>query len=215
MAKGGSRWGAGRPGWHVKGEQCRRLDIRHLHRSGLLRSGRSGEWCWDDSGCHLSFGAVVYSVVEGNLLLVYWMQGIELRQCVPLLFTPCRFGGCRPWFGCPGCQNRVAVLYARPGGFRCRACGKVVFASQSEGLIDRAWRRQRKLEQQLSEHLARPKGMREETYLRLLLQIRECEDRRDRALAASAAREFPELTQTSSVGDECVVRRQRRNPASS
>ena len=38
-------------------------------------------------------------------------------------WTPCHFGGERPWFRCPamGCGRRVAILY---GGriFACRHC---------------------------------------------------------------------------------------------
>jgi hypothetical protein len=47
-----------------------------------------------------------------------WGRSVEQR--VPLLWTPCTFGGARPWFGCPRCAKRVAIVYFRDGRIRKR-----------------------------------------------------------------------------------------------
>ena len=73
MGTGGMRWGAGRPGWHVKAEHCKSIDARRWAREGILQGSRSGAWgWWTDDGektgsiSYRSDGSVVtlsYSIV--------------------------------------------------------------------------------------------------------------------------------------------------------
>jgi hypothetical protein len=49
MGTGGSRYGAGRPGWRRKCEHYLRFDVRNLHRVTRLRPGRLG-WQWTRDG---------------------------------------------------------------------------------------------------------------------------------------------------------------------
>ncbi len=53
------------------------------------------------------------------------------RQDVGLAYATPRFGGRRPWFTCPACERRCALLYYRRGRFACRTCQGLSYASQS------------------------------------------------------------------------------------
>ncbi len=52
---------------------------------------------------------------------------------IHLEWTPCAFGGSRPWFLCPGegCGRRVAILYGPTFPLLCRLCRDLAYASQS------------------------------------------------------------------------------------
>ena len=183
MGSGGSRYGAGRPGWHVKAEHCRQLDVRRWQRDGLLRPGVSTGWAWTDGETGEQLASIGFNVTADAVLLAYTLNGTPMRQRVALDRTPCHYGGARPWFRCPRCAGRVAVLYLRTNGFACRRCQRVAYASQSGDELDRAWRRQRKAETKLGENWQRPKGMHGTTHRRLLSIIWDCEERRNVALA--------------------------------
>jgi len=127
-----------------------------------------------------------------SLVLTYSLNGEPVIQRVAIERTACNFGGSRTWFVCPQCARRCAVLYLR-GKFACRRCSRVVYATQSDDDMGRAWRKQRKVEARLGENWQRPNGMHRTTYERLLKRIMECEERRDDALCAFALRHFPHL----------------------
>ncbi|MGH7642831.1 MAG: hypothetical protein ACRENX_07445 [Candidatus Dormibacteria bacterium] len=55
-----------------------------------------------------------------------------------ITYTPCHFGGERPWWVCPGCGSRRAKLYQCGHQFRCRACLGLVFESQRASAWHRA-----------------------------------------------------------------------------
>src|SRR5215831_1881502 len=50
MGKGGSRFGAGRPGWRRKCEYLLALDVRVLARRWRLARGLSYSWAWSRGG---------------------------------------------------------------------------------------------------------------------------------------------------------------------
>ena len=189
MGHGGSRFGAGRPGWKMKAEQSLPLDVRAFHRRGILQSGSmcGGSWGWTWSSGE-SAGSIGYSFDGEYLRLRYAADGESRNQSVRVVRTPCHFGRSRPWFLCPVCIRRVAVLYARGGRFACRHCQRVAYLSQSEDAISRAWRRQGKAERRLVDGHRRPKGMHAATYDRLLSVIDGCEEEKDAALFAAMAR---------------------------
>jgi len=188
MGRGGVRWGAGRPGWYVKAEHCLRIDLRRWHRLGLLKPGTASGWAWSNPETDDRLGYIDFSVTEYRVTLSYSINATPRRQDVPLYRTTCNYGGVRPWFGCPGCSRRVAVLFLRSNGFGCRHCQRIAYASQSEDACGRAWRRQAKLEARLSPDWERPKGMHQLTYERLLERLSDCEDARDAALELCLAR---------------------------
>jgi hypothetical protein len=181
MAKGGRRWGAGRPGWRLVGEHCRRIDVRVWHRAGTLREGFNGSWSWHRGGEHT--GSIGYSIEGACAMLRYSADGLAITERVRLETTPCHFGGWRTWLRCPRCASRVAVLYMRSARFACRGCQRVAYASESEDACGRSWRKQSKIEARLGEHWQRPKGMHTATHERLLNAICACEQQREDGLA--------------------------------
>lgn len=187
MAKGGSRYGAGRPGWRRKAESCLRLDVRDLARRKLLGLG-SFSWTWTNSYTGEQAGSISIRVSGHNLSLNYSANGWPVSQTIGLERTACPFGGFRAWMRCGQCYRRVAVVYFGGREFACRRCSRVAYSSQSEDSLGRAWRRQRKLEARLGEDWERPCGMRTATYERILDGIYACEEQRDVHLAAFLAR---------------------------
>jgi len=181
--KGGSRFGAGRPAQHVKAEHCLSLDVRKLARKQCLESGRCS-WRWWNTSTGETLGSIGLTGRLGALALNYTADGQPIHEHVTVTRTPCAFGGSRPWFKCPRCWGRVAVLYLRGGRFRCRACHGLRYASQSEDACGRSWRKQSKLEARLGENWRKPKGMHKATRERLLEAIWACEEVREDALAA-------------------------------
>ena len=105
-----------------------------------------------------------------------------------LEWTPCNFGGERPWFVCPGvvnriaCGRRVAILYGPGKYFLCRHCYDLRYESQREDKNNRALRRAQKIRTRLGGSAnmmepfpERPKGMHHDTYMRLLWEHHEAE----------------------------------------
>jgi len=83
---------------------------------------------------------------------------------LPLAWTPCYFGGKRPWFRCR-CGRRVAILYLVGAVWVCRHCGKLTYAGRNENKFQQAVRRALKIKNRLG--VKRPKGMHRATYNRL------------------------------------------------
>lgn len=188
MGKGGMRYGAGRPAYKGKAEACMRLDVRVWARRGVLAPGCAGSWSWSNSDTGEHTGSIGYRIERGAAVLSYTLNDEPKTQRVPILHTACNYGGTRPWFACPHCARRVAVIYLRRGGFYCRKCARVAYYSQSEDACGRAWRVQQKAEAKLGKGWARPKGMHRKTRERLLAIIWQCEELRDRVLANFIAR---------------------------
>jgi hypothetical protein len=119
-------------------EECHSLDVRYLHRDGLLKPGYSFSLRWSRAGRETgSIGGVAFR--DQVVLLYRHRRGLareweEVQEAVPLVWTPCNFGGERPWFICPraGCGRRVAVLYGPGRYFLCRHCHDLGYQSQRE-----------------------------------------------------------------------------------
>ena len=177
MSKGGSRYGAGRPGWHVKAEDCRQIDVREWQRLGCFEPSVAGTWYFTDRA------TLDYRAEADVVVLHHALAGRPMDQRVPITRTSCHYGGERPWFACPNCTRRVALLYLKPGAeFACRRCSSVAYASQREDAITRSWRRQDKIERRLGAGQTRPGGMRQTRHVALLRQIVHCEEQRAKAL---------------------------------
>jgi hypothetical protein len=134
-------------------DECRSLDVRKFHREGLLKSGTSFSWRWWRAGRKVAFiGTLVY---QDKLVLSYRSklggEWEDVKEPVSLEWTPCNFGGERPWFVCPGvvngkrCGRRVAILYGPGKYFLCRHCYDLRYESQREDKKDRALRRAQKI----------------------------------------------------------------------
>lgn len=193
MSRGGMRLGAGRPGWHAKTTAAIALDVRHLHRTGMLSALGPTTLQWPKGGTvgmHVEADAVTlgyrFKFAEG------WR---DISQRVAITRTPCHYGGGRPWFTCPRCLGRVAIVYLR-GWPSCRKCARLVYPSQSDDAIGRSWRRTHAILRRLgftgdASHwyaVRRPKGMREATYARCWAELVRLDGQREDAIARFIAR---------------------------
>jgi hypothetical protein len=87
-------------------EECRRIDISDWHRRSLLHPGMRFSWNWWN-GDGRPVASINVQVQQGRVLLFYRIrqQGgdwQEVEEHVFLTWTPCHYGGQRPWFVCPG-----------------------------------------------------------------------------------------------------------------
>jgi hypothetical protein len=194
--------GSGRPGGsgRSKVENVRSIDVNWLRRSGYLRSPCTGELFWTCEG--ETVGTVNFRYEQNRLRLLYRVRisGGEWQhvdQPITIARLPCRFGGTRPYFLCPGlvdgkwCGRRVMKLYGGGRYFLCRHCYTLVYASQSEVPWDRALRRANKIRRRLGGPLsmdrpfpAKPRGMWRRTYERLCDQVLDAEMWADELLLA-------------------------------
>lgn len=134
-------YGSGRRCGRETTDDYRRLDVRELHRAGVLTSGWRGGWCWYQRGEKRA--EISIEVFELSMVLRYSAtSGGERKDhdyAVGLTWTGCNYGGRRPWLSCPCCGRRVAILY---GGavFACRHCRGLAYRVQRESDADRAIR---------------------------------------------------------------------------
>ncbi len=193
--RGGSRYGAGRPGWKSKVNTRCQLDVRKFIRDGFLAPGREYTWSWTTEGRQV---ASIGMLVDGGdcITLHYCANEKAVRLPIRLTRTECNYGGERVWFLCPHCGKRSAILYLTSGTFACRHCSKLAYASQSEDAISRLWRKQRKIERRLAGSAGewngwrKPKGMHQTTFDRLRAAIVEIEREKDRAFMMTVMQFF-------------------------
>ena len=156
------------------------LDIRRLGRAGVLAPGRSCSWQWTVNDRVRGWIRIEADAWQVTLAYNYTARdrpAESIRQIVALETTPCTLGGARPWFRCPACARRVAVIYGAGRLFACRRCKGLAYSSQGEAADDRAARRADHLRKRLGWAPGifngpgqKPKGMHWRTYERLLAQ---------------------------------------------
>jgi hypothetical protein len=124
-----------------------------------------------------------------------------VEESVRIVRVPCRFGGSRPYFICPGvvngvaCGRRVAKLHGAARYFLCRHCYRLAHACQNESGWDRALRRANKIRQRLggdpgmaASFPEKPKGMWRRTYERMCEEAFEAEMDADETFGIMAGR---------------------------
>ena len=150
------------------------LDLRKITRKGVLVPGNSFSWQW--LVCMQVVASINIQVDFQSMVLSYRMKSTDevVEQRVQTQTSPCNLGGHRHWFTCPQCSKRVAVLYALGRYFACRLCGGLAYATQKEGVGDRAMTKADKLRKRLGwpagiakPNTGKPKGMHWKTYDRL------------------------------------------------
>ena len=133
-------------------EECVAIDVNKWNRLGLLEPGQTFTRTWrvGDEPVLTVAVKVLLRALELSHAVPGADGGAELaRYDVPTYWTPCRFGGQRPWLHCPFCGRRVVKLYLVGRYFRCRRCGGLAYASQREDPADRARRRANKIRERL------------------------------------------------------------------
>ena len=155
------------------------IDIRWLARQGWLYPRANLELTWRRS----SLRVVLRDEREAVVYYRLTASGQDVQQAVDITRTPCTFGGSRPWWVCPRCGRRAAILYAWGTCVLCRLCVGAPYEVQRERplfrMISRVQRLRRKIggSANLSEPLPwhKPKGMHENTFQRHLADIRRAE----------------------------------------
>jgi hypothetical protein len=188
-------FGSGRPSGSGRGtvESCRSLDVNRLQKAGCLSPGWSGGWQWTRDGEKVAWISLRAGASCLNLIYRVRIGGGEwedVEETVRIVRIPCRFGGARPYFICPGvvngitCGRRVAKLHGPGRYFLCRHCYRLAHASQSEARWDLALRRANKIRQRLGGESGmaapfpqKPKGMWKRTYERLQDEVIDAEIR--------------------------------------
>jgi hypothetical protein len=149
-----------------------RLDVYYLHRNGMLAPGRASTLNWNRNGERIA--SIGMLAETGRIILKYRTrppggEWEDKEYPVALEWTACHLGGQRPWFLCPCCGRRVAVLY---GGsvYACRHCHNLAYTCQREAVHSRLLSRALKIRGRLgweSDHGQKPKGMHQRTFERL------------------------------------------------
>lgn len=193
VAKGGSRFGAGRPQTRGICEWSMPLDVRELARRGLLRPGERFAWHWigprgqrASIGAEVQVGAVIVActVARAGGNSRYVECTVKIDQCAGGF-------GSRPMFRCPRCDARCAVIFCSTARFACHTCLKLGYQSEAENLLFRLLRKQRKLERRLSCSASawdgsKPYGMHLSTFARLTVALAEAKNAKYRAIVADA-----------------------------
>lgn len=97
-----------------------RVDISTLYKFGAHSGGGFG---WESS---IEVEVSTWNPERYFIRLKYR----EFEYDVPLITTPCNYGGTRYWFECLFCQRRVGVLYLRADIFACRHCQFLTYESK-------------------------------------------------------------------------------------
>ena len=105
------------------------VDIRKLHAGS--------HWQYPAPGIAVQYAESYFRFVHDNLDYIVRVER-----------TWCNYGGSRPWFLCPSCGDRHAVLYRPPDceSLGCRRCLKLLYLSECEDPFGRAILKVRKLE---------------------------------------------------------------------
>lgn len=186
------------------------LDVMGLERVGYLAGPRLGSLQWASRD-----GPTASVLVTGGrdaVRLNYKVRSSAedwqpVSQRIPIQWTPCRFGGERPWFICDVssngvyCGRRVAKLYGGGRYFACRHCYHLGYAVQRGGPMDRAHHHLARLHSKLGADYAgpemptspKPKWMRWKTYWRIDRQIAAGREHLDVVFMTGAQRILTQL----------------------
>jgi hypothetical protein len=123
-------------------ELYKSIDVRRWHREGRLHAGHQFSWSLGSGGepsgtikVRSEVDAVVLMYRARSFLAAGWKP---IEQRVPVTWTNCHFGGCRPWFTCSAhttgryCGRRVVMLYLAGELFACRRCCGLTYASRQK-----------------------------------------------------------------------------------
>jgi len=153
----------------------KRLDVRLMQRNGWLTPNRQGKLNWTRND--EPWGDINYRCYSDRLELNYRYRenGSEwesVSQRINLDKTGCHYGGGRPWFLCPRCNGRCALLYCDGKYFFCRKCYQLTYETQGLCSLGRMIEKKHKLGRRIYEGYdgtgwVRIKGMHQKTFNRL------------------------------------------------
>lgn len=201
-------WGSGRNEYATTAtvEECRSMDVNELKEATEYTGSEGAMWWGDreDPDAWLSWEAVGSQEIDDEtrvsaLRLRYTLtdprteESESVEYTVPLDYTECNFGGVRPWFRCPKCNERRGKLYLPPRGgdgrYLCRECYDLGYRSsrtsgddlkQAELRYRRAFAKvdaenRRPHPNNMPLTPDRPKGMHQETFESLKWEVTRAE----------------------------------------
>jgi len=182
---GSTRWGWGSTR-QATGE-CLFIDMPYLRKLGGLEPGAVRELQWSrggkPSGTILTIAGKDGRSIDLAYSVTRWgeTEPTSIRDTIYLDFTPCNYGGDRPWFRCPHCYKRRGVLYSVGGRFCCRQCHNLAYTSTRADALERSFARADTLRKRLGAKTGgglygerfppKPKGMHRTTYGRLIGEL--------------------------------------------
>lgn len=175
-------------------DEAHAIDVREWHHAGLLRAPNLFAVRWSRSGRETGSISVWVPSHDHVAFRYRARRGLgsdwqDIEQRVTIERTPCHIGGARPWFRCPACDRRVALLYGPGTTFACRHCYDLAYESTREEVYERQLRKAQAIRRRLGgsgnmleSFPSKPKGMHWKTYWRLY----ETANHLDRASLAGA-----------------------------
>lgn len=157
---------------HAKDMVGKRLNIHELKKKGFLKPGTNITTSWSRNG--QKYASIGGTVTEKGLMMNYTVNGEAVCYEVPFTWTECNYGGERPWFQCPKCYARIAVIYLKDKYFLCRKCQDLSYESQRVSDSDRMALKANRIRERLGGDAGmlnlfpdKPKGMHWKTYYEL------------------------------------------------
>ena len=129
----------------TEADGLKKISIWWLLKDMKNRVLKSGDILFGENG---SAGSISYELFLAgdypSLRLYYNTEDYHSREMtkinyhIPIVETPCNFGGSRKWFECSlykdgvRCGRRVGVIYKAGNYFGCRHCYELTYSSQNE-----------------------------------------------------------------------------------
>ena len=183
---------------HSTTDSALALDVRKLQRAVDLGGYHkvSVRWTRDES-----VSSVGVMVVGGEHALVSYRdeRGEATTERIGIQWTFCNFGGERPWWTCPHCGRRCAIVYARGAWpFMCRLCASLTHETAQGDALTRARSKSNKCWERLGWQRGetfpqKPKGMHWRTWDRLFVEWSKAASVENDALNAWMERSAREL----------------------
>jgi len=137
----------------TEADNVKKISVNFLNKHNYFCGYNSGTITWTRTSFgeeHKSSVGIAVTVNDTvNQLRIHYTQTEETGEKkdfdynIPLIFTPCRYGGKRWWFRCPWyknnvyCGRRVGTLYKNGDYFACRHCYNLTYASRK---VNRNWK---------------------------------------------------------------------------
>lgn len=154
-----------------------RLNVGRLAQRGYLEPGTQRLLGWRVEGELV--GPITITATRDSLQIVGIGSLRELRSSISLDFTDLTYGR-RPWFKCPTCARRCAILTVEASGLHCTQCSTLPYLSASLGRARRRLLRREDLARRCGTTVAdnrpvRPAWMRATRWEQLLAEYRAAE----------------------------------------
>jgi len=136
------------PNRKQESDNLKKIYIKNLKKWGYLKQGfHSGLITWTSGYSEDKSSVSIQTRIfpeQKSLRIMYTQRDVSSDEKkdfdyeIPLINTPCYFGGYRYWFLCPWykngkyCGRRIAVLYKNGDYFACRHCYNLTYESKNQ-----------------------------------------------------------------------------------